>query len=137
MGVGSDIFYDARSIAIVPMGFCFPGHDAKRGDLPPRRECAAAWHERVFAAMPQVELLIAVGQYAQAWHLRHLVRHDLTSTVSAWREIFSATQSPKVIPLPHPSWRNSGWLKQHPWFEAELLPFLRQKIAESLGGGRL
>lgn len=87
--------------------------------------------------MPQVELLLAVGQYAQAWHLPDLNRRDLTSTVAAWREIFSATSSPKIIPLPHPSWRNSGWLKRHPWFEAELLPFLREKIAEGLAGRRL
>jgi uracil-DNA glycosylase len=137
MGVGSDVFYDARRIAIVPMGFCFPGQDAKGGDLPPRRECAPLWRDRIFAAMPQVELLLAIGQYAQSWHLREMNRRDLTSTVAAWREIFAETSSPRVLPLPHPSWRNSGWLKRHPWFEAELLPFLRQKIAESLGAGRL
>ncbi len=137
MGLGSDVFYDARRVAIVPMGFCFPGQDEKGGDLPPRRECAPLWRDRIFAAMPQVELLLAVGQYAQAWHLRDLNRRDLTATLAAWREIFSTTSSPKIIPLPHPSWRNSGWLKRHPWFEAELLPFLREKIAESLNGGRL
>jgi uracil-DNA glycosylase len=116
MGLGSDVFYDTRRIAIVPMGFCFPGQDERGRDLPPRRECAPLWREKIFSAMPQV---------------------DVTSSVAAWREIHSATPNPKVIPLPHPSWRNSGWLKRHPWFEAELLPFLRQKIAESLAGERL
>ena len=126
-GSGADVFYDASRVAIVPMGFCFPGQDAKGGDLPPRRECAALWRSLVFAAMPQIELILAVGQYAQQWHLGPLAGSSLTETVARWREISAAT-SPQVIPLPHPSWRNTGWLKRHPWFEAELLPFLQERI---------
>jgi uracil-DNA glycosylase len=113
------------------MGFCFPGLDAKGGDLPPRRECAQLWHERVFAAMPQADLVLAVGQYAQKWHLGSLAPGNLTETVEHWREIAAAT-TPQVIPLPHPSWRNTGWLKKHPWFAEELLPFLRERIAAAL-----
>ncbi len=127
MGIGPDVFYDASRLAIVPMGFCFPGQDAKGGDLPPRRECAAHWRSLVFAAMPQIELILAVGQYAQQWHLGPLAGSSLTETVSRWREISAAT-SPQVVPLPHPSWRNTGWLKRHPWFEAELLPFLQERV---------
>ena len=127
MGIGPEIFYDASRLAIVPMGFCFPGQDAKGGDLPPRRECAAHWRSQVFAVMPQIELILAVGLYAQQWHLGPLAGPSLTETVSRWREISAAT-SPQVIPLAHPSWRNTGWLKRHPWFEAELLPFLRQRV---------
>jgi uracil-DNA glycosylase len=131
MGIDADVFYDASRVAIVPMGFCFPGLDEKGGDLPPRRECSQLWHARVFAAMPQASLILAVGQYAQKWHLGPLARPSLTETVAHWREIAAAT-SPQVIPLPHPSWRNTGWLKKHPWFADELLPFLRQRIAETL-----
>ncbi len=134
MGIGPEIFYDASRLAIVPMGFCFPGQDAKGGDLPPRRECAAHWRAKAFTAMPQIELILAVGQYAQQWHLGSLAGPSLTETVSRWREI-SATTSPQVIPLPHPSWRNTGWLKRHPWFEAELLSFLRQRVFDRLQPG--
>lgn len=129
MGIDRTIFYDADRIAILPMGFCFPGLDAKGGDLPPRRECAPAWRERAMAAMPQVELLLAIGQYAQGWHLREQRRANLTATVAAWREILAASEWPAVVPLPHPSWRNNGWLRKNPWFEAELAPELRRRVA--------
>lgn len=129
MGIDRSVFYDAERIAILPMGFCFPGQDAKGGDLPPRRECAPAWRERAMSAMPQVELLLAIGQYAQAWHLRGRQRPSLTETVNAWRDILSAGERPAVLPLPHPSWRNNGWLRKNPWFEEELVVELRRRVA--------
>lgn len=129
MGITPDQFYDRSRLAIVPMGLCFPGLDARGSDLPPRRECAPQWRPEIFAAMPQVELLLAIGQYAQAWHLGALRGRNLTETVASWREIFEATDRPKVLPLPHPSWRNNAWIKRNPWFEAELLPELRAEVA--------
>lgn len=132
MGIDEDTFYDEARIAIVPMGFCFPGHDAKGGDLPPRRECAPLWRARVMAELPAVRLVLAVGLYAQNWHLGGRARSGLTETVSSWRAILDGGNAPAVIPLPHPSWRNSGWLKRHPWFEAELLPVLRARVAAEL-----
>ena len=124
-------FYDQRRIAIVPMGFCFPGHDAAGGDLPPRRECALAWHERLFAAMPQLELILAVGSYAQRWHIDRAAG-GMTATVGRWRELLDAPAKPRCVPLPHPSWRNNAWLTSNPWFEAELLPRVRHEIRELL-----
>jgi uracil-DNA glycosylase len=133
LGVDEAQFYDPANFAIVPMGFCFPGLDAKGGDLPPRRECAPAWRDRLMAAMPQVRLILAIGQYAQAWHLGPMRRNSLTETVADWRGILAATQSGRaVLPLPHPSWRNSGWIKRNPWFEAELLPELKGRISNLL-----
>lgn len=130
MGLGDAAFYDIGRVAIVPMGFCFPGQDAKGGDLPPRRECAIAWRARLMAAMPQLELALLVGGYAQAWHLpAGLAAGGLTSTVARWRDIAAVTSAPVYVPLPHPSWRNNGWLKRNPWFEAELLPWLRERVA--------
>jgi uracil-DNA glycosylase len=120
-------FYDQRRIAIVPMGFCFPGHDAAGGDLPPRRECARAWHARLFAAMPQLELILAVGSYAQRWHLGGAAG-AMTDTVRGWRALLNSVTRPRRVPLPHPSWRNNAWLAANPWFEAELLPRLRREI---------
>ncbi|MFV2093642.1 MAG: uracil-DNA glycosylase family protein, partial [Hyphomicrobiales bacterium] len=103
------------------------GHDAKGGDLPPRKECAAIWHDRLFALMPRVELVLAVGQYAQKWLLGGARQKTLTQTVHNWRDHGGAT--PPLVPLPHPSWRNNAWLKRNPWFETELLPDLRRRIA--------
>ncbi|WP_421850986.1 uracil-DNA glycosylase family protein [Oricola sp.] len=133
MGIDEAAFYDASRLAIVPMGFCFPGHDAKGGDLPPRRECRATWHDAVFAAMPQLELVVAIGRYAQAYHLGAAARPTLTETVRAWRESFEAPSEavragPRILPLPHPSWRNNAWIRRNPWFEAELLPVLRAEV---------
>ncbi len=128
MGISSEVFYDAARVAIAPMGFCFPGLDAKGGDKPPRRECAQAWRSELIAAMPQVELVLAIGSYAQAWHLGALRQPTLTQTVADWARIFHQTNRPKVLPLPHPSWRNSGWLKRNSWFETELLPVLRNEV---------
>lgn len=134
LGTTPDEFYDTARVAIVPMGFCFPGLDAKGGDLPPRRECAPAWRRRVLGLMPQVELVLAIGQYAQRWHLDK-ADHDqgLTTTVARWRAILAADRSPRVLPMPHPSWRNTGWLKANPWFEAELLPVLRAEVRRLIG----
>ncbi len=133
MGVDAETFYDVGRIAIVPMGFCFPGQDARGADLPPRRECAPAWRSELFAALPGIDLLLAVGAYAHAWHLGPLARRNLTETVAAWREIMAASHAPTVIPLPHPSWRNNAWIRRNPWFEGELLPVVRRAVAERLG----
>ncbi|HEU0060319.1 MAG TPA: uracil-DNA glycosylase family protein [Hyphomicrobiaceae bacterium] len=121
-------FYDSRRIAIVPMGFCFPGHDAAGGDLPPRRECAANWHRRLFAAMPQLELILAVGGYAQRWHLGPTAARGMTAAVRGWRELIASAVQPRRLALPHPSWRNNAWLAANPWFERELLPWLRAEV---------
>lgn len=134
LGLDPATFYDEARVAIVPMGFCFPGLDAKGADLPPRPECAATWHERVFALLPTPVLLVALGRHAQAWHLRRRGRPDLLAstldaTVANWRAILDATG---VMPLPHPSWRNSGWLKRNPWFADEVLPVLRQRVREAV-----
>ena len=126
--VNRETFYDASRLAIAPMGFCFPGYDDKGSDLPPRRECAPIWRERAMAVMPQIELILTVGQYAQSWHMGAAAKGNMTDTVKAWRETLFANRSPAVLPLPHPSWRNSGWLKRNPWFEEELLPVLRSRI---------
>lgn len=131
MGIGEDIFYDADKLAIIPMGFCFPGLDAKGGDLPPRTECRAAWHDRLFALVPQVELILVIGQYAQAYHLGKDRRKSLTDTVADWRDFWDrdrAEGQPRILPLPHPSWRNNAWIKKNPWFETQLLPVLRQEV---------
>ncbi|MEP1208267.1 MAG: uracil-DNA glycosylase family protein [Rhizobiaceae bacterium] len=128
MGVTEQEFYDVSRLAIVPMGFCFPGYDAKKSDLPPRKECVQAWHDRIFALMPQLELILVIGQYAQAYHMGSSRRKMLTETVANWRETFERDQHPKILPLPHPSWRNTGWLKKNPWFEGQVLPVLRAEV---------
>jgi len=130
LGVDRDTFYDETRVAIVPMGFCFPGYDSAGSDKPPRPECVAHWHDRLFAARPRFELVLAIGTYAQQYHLKGSARKTMTETVRAWREYDS------VIPLPHPSWRNSGWLKKNPWFETELLPQLRARVAGALSSAR-
>lgn len=132
MGVDRETFYDVSRVAIVPMGFCFPGNDAAGGDLPPRPECRTLWHDALFAALPQIETLLAIGRYAQAYHFARLGRAlakgaSVSQTVARWRDFQGAT--PLVFPLPHPSWRNTGWLKKNPWFEAEVLPALREEVA--------
>ena len=128
MGVTSEEFYDQSRLAIVPMGFCFPGYDAKKSDLPPRRECVQAWHDRIFSLMPQLELILVIGQYAQAYHMGNSRKKSLTETVANWRETFNEKRSPKILPLPHPSWRNTGWLKKNPWFSEQVLPLLKNEV---------
>lgn len=127
MGVDEDTFYDESRIAIAPMGFCFPGLDAKGGDLPPRRECAPLWQNRVRAALPRVGLTLLVGQYAQRYHLGSRMHKTLTETVRN-----AMNYAPEFLPLPHPSWRNNAWIRKNPWFEAKILPMLRCRIEEML-----
>ena len=124
MGIEAETFYDRSRIAIVPMGFCFPGLDAKGGDKPPRKECAATWHPHLFEAMPQLELILLIGSHAQKYHLGKAVKPTLTETVAHWRDY-----RPRFIVLPHPSWRNNAWIRKHPWFEEDLLPVLRADVA--------
>lgn len=127
LGLDEATFYNADKLCIVPMGFCFPGLDAKGGDLPPRRECAPLWREQFMQAMKNVDYVLAIGMYAQKWHLAGRQKKTLTETVRCWREFHDDRQVP-VMPLPHPSWRNTGWLKKNPWFEQELLPVLKAQI---------
>jgi uracil-DNA glycosylase len=133
LGVSRGEFYDTRLFAITPMGFCFPGQDARGADLPPRRECAPAWRPSLMAAMPQIELVLTIGLYAQAWHIGDAGGRSLTETVGDWRAIFGRNARPKVLPLPHPSWRNVGWARRNPWFETDLLPFLKEEIRSRIG----
>lgn len=127
LGVDRETFYDARRIAILAMGFCFPGQDARGGDLPPRRECAPAWRPRLLPWLTQARLTLLVGRYAQDWYLGAGAHGNLTDTVRNWRDYL-----PGMLPLPHPSWRNNAWLKRNLWFEAELLPDLRLRVAAVL-----
>ncbi len=127
MGVDRNIFYNQKLLANLPMAFCFPGYDAKGSDLPPPRLCANTWHRRAMEEIGQAPLTLLVGGYAHKWHLEALASGGVTATVSQWRD-----HAPRVFPLPHPSWRNTGWLKKNPWFEAELLPVLRARVQEVL-----
>ncbi|REF72491.1 MULTISPECIES: uracil-DNA glycosylase family protein [Paracoccus] len=126
MGVSEAEFYDRARIAIVPMAFCFPGYDAKGADLPPPPICAQTWRARVMAEL-RPDLTLLVGGHAQRWHLRAAARGGVTATVAGWRD-----HAPHIFPLPHPSWRNTGWLRRNPWFQAELLPELRAAVAALL-----
>ena len=129
LGINREPFYDARTIAILPMGFCFPG-SGKSGDLPPRPECAAHWRAQLLASLPHIELILVIGRYAQDWHLPGSRKSSLTDTVKAWR-----TQWPRVLPLPHPSPRNNIWLSKNPWFALEVVPLLQARVASVLGLG--
>lgn len=128
MAVSREEFYDPDRFAIVPMGFCFPGYDEKGSDLPPRRECAPLWRQAVIDAMPQVEMILAIGQYAQAWHMGKMRAKTMTDTVKDWRRSYFVNDGPRILPLPHPSWRNSAWLKRNLWFSNDVLPTLRQDV---------
>lgn len=127
LGVGEASFYDPRCFAILPMGFCFPGLDARGSDLPPRPECAPAWRARLLAEMAPVGLVVCLGAHAMRWHMGQAFGGSVDQAVRNWRQGLSL--APAVIPLPHPSWRNSGWLKRNPWFAAELLPELRGRVS--------
>lgn len=127
LGMNAQEFYDLSRVAVVPMAFCFPGYDAGGSDLPPPPLCGQTWHDRVMAALESVELTVVVGGYAQKYHLG--VRTGVTETVRDWR-----AHAPGVFALPHPSWRNTAWLKRNPWFEAELLPALRARVKEVMDG---
>jgi uracil-DNA glycosylase len=127
MGVTRDEFYDDRRVALAGMAFCFPGYDASGSDRPPPPICAAHWRTRLMAALPNIELILLAGSFAQSWHLGKSAKSNMTETVRAWREY-----SPRHIPLPHPSWRNNGWLKNNSWFERDLLPVLRRRVRRLL-----
>ncbi len=128
LNVDRESFYNPDHFAMLPMGFCFPGYDAAGSDMPPRKECAPLWRKKAMDAMPQIELILTIGQYAQAWHMGSERMASMTETVAEWRRYLLSNRSPAILPLPHPSWRNSGWLKRHPWFEAELLPVLQERV---------
>ncbi len=121
--MSEDVFYDQTRIAIVPMGFCYPGRDANGGDKPPRPECAPEWHPKVLPLMADIELTVLVGSYAQKYYLGDAAKKTMTETVREWRGYL-----PRFLPVPHPSWRNTGWIRKNPWFETEVLPELRQKV---------
>lgn len=128
MGVGPETFYDPCKINIIPMGFCYPGRAPQGGDLPPRKECQHLWHGRLFDALPQQSLIIVVGAYAHKYHLGQSVKRSVTETVMSWREYL-----PRYLPIPHPSPRNTLWLRRNPWFEKNVVPYLRLKVAQILG----
>lgn len=125
MGISSDIFYDASKVAIVPMGFCYPGK-GKSGDLPPRPECAPQWHTELLSYLTELKLTLLIGQYAQNYYLP-MPMPTLTQNVQNWRQF-----DPKLLPLPHPSPRNNIWLKRNLWFEQELVPELHNRVADAL-----
>lgn len=126
LGIESVDFYDESKIALVPMGFCYPG-TGKSGDLPPRRECAELWHERLLAELTSVKLTLLVGAYAQKYRLGKRRKPTLTATVQAWKEF-----TPAVLPLPHPSPRNNIWMKKNPWFTKDVLPYLKRRVKRVL-----
>lgn len=127
MGVDRETFYGRPEIGVAAMAFCFPGTNPKGGDYPPPPRCAATWRARLLEQLPNVELTLLVGAHAQDWALPGRAGKTMTDTIAAWRDF-----GPKVIPLPHPSWRNTAWLKRNPWFEAEVAPYLRRRIADIL-----
>lgn len=118
-------FYDRNRVAVVPMAFCFPGYNDAKADLPPPPVCARTWQQKVMAFLPGAALTVLVGSYAHRWHLQ--TKTSVTDTVAGWQ-----AHAPRVFPLPHPSWRNSGWLKKNPWFAADLLPVLRANVQKVL-----
>ena len=126
MGINAETFYDEKNIALLPMGFCYPGR-GKSGDLPPLKICAHTWRNRLLATMPNIFLTLAIGQYAQAWHLQK-THKNLTETVRAWNSYDKG-----IMPLPHPSPRNNIWLKKNAWFETEVLPKLKSRVRQALG----
>ena len=129
MGLGEDVFYDRSRVAIVPMAFCFPGYDSSGADLPPPRICADTWREAALQEVGGVALTLLIGGHAQRWHLgAEAARGGVTATVARWRD-----HGPNMLALPHPSWRNTGWLRRNPWFEGDVLPVLRRRVAKALG----
>ena len=127
MGIDYDTFYGDKRIGVAAMAFCFPGTNPKGGDFPPPPRCAQLWRPQLLAQLPKVELTLLVGGYAQAWALGERMKGNMTDTVRSWRDY-----APAVLPMPHPSWRNTGWLKRNPWFEEEVTPYLRQRVLEIL-----
>jgi len=136
MGIGDAEFYDGSRVCIIPMGFCFPGLDASGGDRPPRPECAPLWRPRLFHLLPQIELVLLIGIYAQRWHLgAEAAGRTLSETVKDYRGFLARERLPRYFPLPHPSWRNNAWLKRNSWFEADLLPDLQREVSAAMGAG--
>ncbi len=127
LGVDAATFYDRDIFAFAPMGFCFPGYDEKGADLPPPKLCATQWRAEIMAHLSDLRLTLLVGGYAQKWHLGKPAGGGVTRTVQNWRD-----HAPDVFPLPHPSWRNTGWIRKNPWFETELLPMLKTRVQEVL-----
>jgi uracil-DNA glycosylase len=127
LGVTEEQFYDETLFSIAPMGFCFPGLDKKGGDLPPLKRCAETWRSDVFGSLPNLQLTLLIGQYAQKWHLGSARGRTLTDTVRAFEDYL-----PDYLPMPHPSWRNNSWVKKNPWFQSVLIPVLRSKVHEIL-----
>jgi uracil-DNA glycosylase len=127
LGVDYETFYADHRIGVAAMAFCFPGTDPKGGDFPPPRRCAELWRPRLLAELKKVELTLLVGGHAQVWALGPKAKRNMTETVRAWREYL-----PHYLPLPHPSWRNTAWLKRNLWFEDEVTPWLRQRVADML-----
>lgn len=128
MGLDRETFYGRPEIGVAAMAFCFPGTNPKGGDYPPPPRCAALWRPQLLEQLPNVELTLLVGSYSQAWALGDRVGRTMTDTVAAWRSF-----GPNLLPMPHPSWRNTAWLKRNPWFEEEVTPYLRQRVAGILG----
>lgn len=127
MGLDEASFYDVSRVAIVPMGFCYPGK-GKSGDLPPRPECAPAWHEPIIGRLPDISLTLLLSRWALQYYLGSRMRNNVTETVRAWQEF-----APTCFPLPHPSPRNNLWLRRNPWFEEDVLPALKQAVTDTLG----
>ncbi|WP_406732175.1 uracil-DNA glycosylase family protein [Vibrio scophthalmi] len=125
LAIDKETFYDARKVAIMPMGLCYPGKGSS-GDLPPRKECAPLWHQSVLELLPNIKMTLLIGQYAQNYYLAQKPK-TLTDTVKAW-----GSWAPQYIPLPHPSPRNSLWLKRNPWFETDVVPFIRQYVQQKI-----
>jgi len=123
LALDRETFYDVKRIAIVPIGLCYPGVDKHGGDLPPRRECAPVWQTRFLELMPQIELILLAGSYAHGFHLKARRKSGMGETVAAWRDYL-----PRHIPLPHPSWRNTAWLRRNPCFNEDLVPELRKRV---------
>lgn len=123
MAITQEEFYDRSRIAILPMAFCFPGYDKNGSDLPPPKICAKTWRQRILSQLTNIKTTLLVGSYSQFWHLELKAGSSMTKTVINWYKY-----APQIFPLPHPSWRNTGWLKQNPWFSLELLPELRRVI---------
>lgn len=130
LGITKDVFYDSKKIAIVPMGFCFPG-TGKSGDLPPRTECAAAWRNKVLTEVQQVELTMVIGRYAIDWHLPEFSAQTVTNAVKSWSNVW-----PQKLILPHPSPRNNRWLKLNPWFEQDIIPALQDRVRTMFGDSK-
>jgi uracil-DNA glycosylase len=128
LGVDRETFYGSPAIGVAAMAFCYPGTAARGGDHPPPPRCAELWREKLLGALPRMELTLLVGGYAQRWALGASATRSMTQTVRAW-----GAGLPAVLPLPHPSWRNTGWLTRNPWFEAEVTPYLRRRVAAMVG----